>query len=267
PGVECEFEDGSVTNGNVCSLPYDEALQYLPLSGLSAFTSARVSYDDRDDSNFPTEGISAYGAFGVGFGNDMLHPDTLERTGYVYEQVTAGVRTYVKLADVAPEEISDPNHVFAVRLDVGHQFGGLYPASKRFLVGRTNDVAPQIRGYTREDLNLSRSYVTSSFEYRYDFDLTTVATQTVIALAFVDVGWASSVPGFPEYETPVFAGAGVGVQLNLGFGGVLLPAVRLDYAFSERHPSGRSEARRVGEACRRGGGRDHHQEGHLHAPG
>lgn len=238
PGVECEFEDGSVTNGNVCSLPYDEALQYLPLSGLSAFTSARVSYDDRDDSNFPTEGISAYGAFGVGFGNDMLHPDTLERTGYVYEQVTAGVRTYVKLADVAPEEISDPNHVFAVRLDVGHQFGGLYPASKRFLVGRTNDVAPQIRGYTREDLNLSRSYVTSSFEYRYDFDLTTVATQTVIALAFVDVGWASSVPGFPEYETPVFAGAGVGVQLNLGFGGVLLPAVRLDYAFSERHPTG-----------------------------
>src|SRR5690606_5753249 len=63
PGVECECADGSVTNGNVCSLPYDEALQYLPLSGLSAFTSARVSYDDRDDSNFPTEGISAYGAF------------------------------------------------------------------------------------------------------------------------------------------------------------------------------------------------------------
>ncbi len=238
PGVDCEIDAGSVTNGNVCSLPYDDALPYLPLSGLSAFTSARVTYDDRDDSNFPTRGYSAYGALGVGFGNDMLHPVTLDRTGYIYQQVTAGGRTYVALADVLPDQITDPNHVFAVRLDVGHQFGGLYPISKRFVVGRTNDLGPQIRGYTREDINLSRSYVTSSFEYRYDFNLSTVATETVIALAFVDVGWASSVPGYAEYSTPVFAGAGVGVQLNLGFGGVVLPAVRLDYAFSEKHPAG-----------------------------
>jgi len=28
------------------------------------------------------------------------------------------------------------------------------------------------------------------------------------------------------------------VQVNLGFGGVMLPALRFDYAFSERHPSG-----------------------------
>lgn len=238
PGVDCIIEDGSVTNGNICSLPYSEAEQYLPLSGLSAFTSARVTYDDRDNSNFPTEGISAYGALGVGFGNDMLHPDSLERTWYVYEQVTAGFRTYLQLSEALPDQVQDPNHVFAVRLDVGHQFGGLYPTSKRFLVGRTNDLGPQIRGYTREDINLSRTYATSSFEYRYDFNLSTFATQTVIALAFVDVGWASSVPGFADYSTPLFAGAGVGVQVNLGFGGVLLPAVRLDYAFSERHPSG-----------------------------
>ncbi len=52
------------------------------------------------------------------------------------------------------------------------------------------------------------------------------------------MGWGSSVPGFDEYHTPVFAGAGVGVQVNLGFGGVILPAVRMDYAFSERHPRG-----------------------------
>ncbi len=238
PSVECVISGGTVENGELCSLPMDAARQYLPVSGLSAFTSARVDYDDRDNANFPTEGVNAYGTAGIGFGNDMLHPDTGERTGYVYEQVTAGVRTYVRLADIAPEEISNENHVFAVRLDLGHQFGGMYPVSKRFLVGRTNDFGPQIRGYTTEDFNLSRTYVTSSFEYRYDFNLSTLATQTVIALAFVDVGWGSSVPGFDEYHTPVFAGAGVGVQVNLGFGGVILPAVRMDYAFSERHPRG-----------------------------
>ncbi|MCC6311954.1 MAG: hypothetical protein IT345_13705, partial [Trueperaceae bacterium] len=34
------------------------------------------------------------------------------------------------------------------------------------------------------------------------------------------------------------AGAGLGVQVNLGFAGIVLPAIRLDYAFSERHPAG-----------------------------
>jgi len=88
------------------------------------------------------------------------------------------------------------------------------------------------------DFNLSKSYVTSSLEYRYNFNLNTIATQTVIGVAFVDLGWASSVPNYPDYQTPVFAGAGIGVQINLGFGSVVLPAIRMDYAFSERHPTG-----------------------------
>lgn len=238
PRVDCEVEGGEVTNASNCFLPSSEAYQYLPTSGLAAFTNIRVNYDDRDDPDFPTQGIGAYGGFGVGFGNDFLHPVTGDKSFYMFEQVTAGGRTYVRLADIIPDEVSDENHVFAVRLDVGHQFGALYPTSKRFFVGRSNDVATQIRGYTREDFNLSRSYVTSSFEYRYDFQLSTFATQTVIGIVFADVGWASGVPGMPEYQTPVFAGAGVGVQVNLGFGGVLLPAVRLDYAFSERHRAG-----------------------------
>jgi outer membrane protein insertion porin family len=236
--VACEIEDGTVQNPRNCFIPESEAIQYLPTSGLSGFTSARVTYDDRDDPDFPTEGVAAYGSLGVGFGNDFLHPDTGDRVTYVYEQATLGVRTYFKLADVVPDQVQDENHVFGVRLDLGHQFGSLYPTSKRFFVGQSVDVATLIRGYTREDFGLSRSYVTSSFEYRYDFQLSTFATQTVIGIAFVDLGWASSVPQFPEYGTPLFASAGVGVQLNLGFGGVLLPAVRLDYAFSERHPTG-----------------------------
>lgn len=239
PGkVACEIENGEVTNGNACFVPDVFAITYLPTGGLSAFANARVTYDTRDSGDFPTEGLVGYGGIGVGFGNDFLDPVTLDRRTYVYEQVVSGVRTYVTLADVLPGEVTDDNHVFAVRLDVGHQFGGLYPESKRFFVGRTNDVATQIRGFTREDFNLSKSYVTSSFEYRYDFQLSTFATQTVIGIAFVDLGWVSNVPGFAQYQTPLFAGAGLGVQLNLGFGGVVLPAVRLDYAFSERHPSG-----------------------------
>ncbi len=234
----CRVEGDEVQNANECFLPFGQAVQYLPTSGLAGFTSARVSYDDRDSPDFPTEGVAAYGSLGVGFGNDFLHPDTGDRVTYAYQQVTAGGRTYFKLADVVPEQVQDDNHAFGVRLDVGHQFGGLYPASKRFFVGQSVDVATQIRGYTREDFGLSRTYATSSFEYRYDFELSTFATQTVIGVAFVDLGWVSSVPQFEEYRTPLFASAGVGVQINLGFGGVLLPAVRLDYAFSERHPTG-----------------------------
>ena len=236
--VDCIIEDGVITNTAACYLPSELAVTFLPTGGLSAFASTRVTYDDRDSSDFPTEGVAAYGGIGVGFGNDFLDPVTRERTTYVYEQVIAGGRTYLRMSDVMPDEIEDDNHIFAVRLDVGHQFGGSYPESKRFFVGRSNDVATQIRGFTREDFNLSKSYVTSSFEYRYDFQLSTFATQTVIGIAFVDLGWASHVPGFEQYQTPLFAGAGVGVQLNLGFGGVVLPAVRLDYAFSERHPAG-----------------------------
>ena len=236
--VDCIIENGEVTNASACYIPSELAVTFLPTGGLSAFASTRVTYDDRDSSDFPTRGVVGYGGLGVGFGNDFLDPVTSDRTTYVYEQVIAGARTYLRMSEVMPGEITDENHVFAVRLDVGHQFGGSYPESKRFFVGRSNDVATQIRGYTREDFNLSKSYVTSSFEYRYDFQLSTFATQTVIGIVFVDLGWASNVPGFPQYETPLFAGTGVGVQLNLGFGGVVLPAVRLDYAFSERHPAG-----------------------------
>lgn len=236
PIGECEIDGGEVKNPTNCSVPSELAVDYLPTSGLSAFVGARVTYDSRSDANFPADGLNAYGGAGVGFGNDFLVAG--ERAPYVYEQVVLGARGYVRLADLMPAEISDTGHVFAARLDVGHQFGGLYPESKRFTVGRTNDVATQIRGYTLDDFDLSRTYVTSSFEYRYDFGLSTVATQTVIGLAFVDVGWASGVPDFGEYATPVFAGAGLGVQVNLGFGGLVLPAIRLDYAFSERHPTG-----------------------------
>src|SRR5690606_31863587 len=159
----------------------------------------------------------------IGFGNDFIVDG--ERSGYTYQQLEVGGKTYLTLSELIPE-VEDDNHVFAVRLNAGHQFGGTYPVSKRFRVGRTPLEATQVRGYREGDFDLSRTYATSSLEYRYDFELSTFATQTVIAVAFVDAAWASSVPGFDEYGAPIFASAGLGLQVNLGFSGVALPALR-----------------------------------------
>lgn len=237
PSTECTFDDGGdVENGNRCALPGDEARQYLPQGGLSSFVSTSLAYDDRDNPEFPRAGIAANGLVGVGFGSDYRN-DAGEQQAYTYSQVEFGVKTYLALADLLPD-LGNRNHVVAFRLNGGHQFGGAYPVSRRFRVGKTPNEATAIRGYSLEDFGLSRTYLTGSVEYRYDFGLETVATQTIIGIVFLDVGYASAATGFPEYGAPLFAGAGAGVQVNLGFGGVALPALRFDYGFSERNPSG-----------------------------
>ena len=237
PDVDCvEADPNTLENGDVCSLPFEEAVKFLPLGGLSGFVSTRVTFDDRDNPEFPRRGVAATTRVGVGFGNDFQIEG--ERQAYVFQQVEFGVKTYVMLRDIAPEEIQDPNHVFAFKVNLGHQFGSDFPINRRFRVGRTNNEATLIRGYTLSDFNLSRTYLTGSAEYRYDFGLDTVATQTIIGIVFLDVGYASSNPDFPDYGAPLFAGAGIGLQVNLGFSGVLLPALRFDYGFSERNPRG-----------------------------
>lgn len=234
----CEFDDdGNVANPTRCALPPDVAIEFLPQGGLAAFGSATLTYDDRDSEAFPRTGIAASASFGVGWGNDQRDPETGGAAPYVYQQVQAGVKTYVALADVFAE-VADRNHVFAVRLNVGHQFGDGYPANRRFRVGRVPVEATEIRGYRDTDFDLTRSYLTSSVEYRYDFGFSTVATDTVIGIVFADLAYVSDVPGLGAGDLGVFASAGVGVQINLGFGGVSLPALRFDYGFSQRHPSG-----------------------------
>jgi outer membrane protein insertion porin family len=237
PSAACRLDaGGDVTNPDACSFPADEASEYAPVGGASGFVGGDLVYDGRDDPDYPRTGIGASVSLGTGFGNDFLRDG--DRAGYVYVPVEAGVKSYVTLTELTRGAVADDNHVFAARLDVGHQFGGAYPAAKRFRIGGSLDQATQVRGYDDGDFELSRTYATASFEYRYDFELSTVATQTVIAVAFADLAWVSGVPGFAEYETPLFAGAGLGLQLNLGFSGVALPALRFDYGFSERNPTG-----------------------------
>ncbi|MDF1522347.1 MAG: POTRA domain-containing protein [Trueperaceae bacterium] len=229
---------GDVTNADRCALPEAAALAYLPQGGLSAFASAALSYDDRDSAAFPREGLAATASVGFGWGNDQRDPATGGALPYTYQQVQAGVKTYVTLADAFPNEISDRNHVFAVRLNGGIQFGEDYPAGRRFRVGRVPVEATEIRGYTDTDFDLTRAYLTSSVEYRYDFGFSTVATETVVGIVFADVAYVADAPGFAPGDAPLFAGAGVGIQINLGFGGVSLPALRFDYGLSERNPTG-----------------------------
>lgn len=234
----CDIDaDGNVTNADRCALPEALSLEVLPQGGLSAFTSAALTYDDRDSAAFPRSGLAANLAVGFGWGNDQRDPVGGGALPYAYQQVQAGVKTYVALADVF-ESFEDRNHVFAVRLNGGTQFGQDYPANRRFRVGRVPVEATEIRGYGDADFDLTRSYLTSSVEYRYDFGLSTVATETVVGIVFADLAYVSDVPGFARGEAPLFGSAGFGLQVNLGFGGVSLPALRFDYGFSERNPGG-----------------------------
>ena len=234
----CDIEDGVVANPERCALPPDLAAEALPQSGLSAFVNSGLAYDDRDSVTFPRSGIAADLEVGFGWGNDIRDPVSDERRSYTYQQVEVGARTYLHPASLFPDVVRDPNHVFAVRLNLGHQFGAFYPTSRRFVVGRTLQDRTSIRGYDDTDFDPSRTYATGSLEYRYDFGLSTFATETVIGIVFADVGYASNVPGYPEYGAPIFAGVGVGVQVDLGFGGVALPPLRFDYGFSERNRGG-----------------------------
>ena len=228
-------------NGNIvdrdCSLSEEAAREFLPQSGLSSFISTSLVYDTRDNLVFPRSGWVVSGRGGLGFGSDFRNEETGEQQSYIYEQLEFGAKTYFRLEELAPE-LDDPNHVLAFRLNAGHQFGGAYPTSKLFVVGDTPNEGTQIRGYTRDDFDPSKTYLTGSAEYRYDFGVNTFATQTIIGVVFADFGYASSVPGFDDYNTALFLSAGLGVQLNLGFSGIGLPPVRLEYGFSERHASG-----------------------------
>ena len=221
-----------------CMLPTEEAAAFLPQSGSSTVINTTLVYDDRDSIEFPRQGLAALGRVGFGFGTDFRNPETGQQQSYSYQQFEVGLKTYVMLQTLFPD-LNDRNHVLAFKINAGHQFGGLYPTSRFFVVGDTPNEATQIRGFRREDFLPSRTYVTGSAEYRYDFGFDSFATETVIGIVWVDLGYASSVPGFPEYSAPLFGSAGIGVQLNLGFGGFNLPPIRLDYGFSERNPGGK----------------------------
>ena len=220
---------------STCTLPYEQAILYAPQSGFSSFLGSALTFDNRDNPEYPHEGYRASISGGVGFGNDFS-PGDVQR-GYTYEQLEVGASTYVT-------PFQNKSHVFAFRVNAGKQFGGIenYPASRLFIIGNTNNQATQIRGYGRDDLSPASSYVATTAEYRYDFGLSTAVTQTIVGIGFVDLGYippneAGLEPG--TLFAPLLPSIGVAVQLNIGFGGGLaLPPLRFDYGVSPRNPTG-----------------------------
>ena len=218
-----------------CSLPYELAAPYAPQSGFSSFLGSALTYDNRDNPEYPHDGYRASISGGVGFGNDFSPKDVQQ--GYTYEQLELGASTYV-----APFE--NKSHVFAFRVNAGKQFGGRdnYPGSRLFVIGDTNNQATQLRGYRREDIGPSDSYVTTTAEYRYDFGLSTAVTQTLVGIGFVDLGYVPA--GDVDltqgtFLAPLLPSIGVAVQINIGFGGGLaLPPLRFDYGISPKNPTG-----------------------------
>jgi outer membrane protein insertion porin family len=248
PSIPCVLvpaPDGGLQVSRPCTLPSEEAEQFLPQSGWSAFLGSNLIFDNRDNPDFPTAGNFATANLGFGFGNDFrvqtgTDPEgnpVFEQRGYSYIPFELGGRAYLPLQNLVPE-LDDPNHVFAFRVNLGHQFGGEYPVTRFFRIGETLSDATLVRGYRRQDFDPSRTYFTSSVEYRYDFGFSTVATETVIAVVFADVGWSSSVPGFEDYRTPLRASAGIGLQVNLGFTALGYFPLRFDYGFSQTNPRG-----------------------------
>ena len=132
---KCELDKDGKIKDSTCALEREEAVEFLPEGGLSSFIKSEINYDSRDNANFPKEGISANASVGVGFGNDYRNPDTDQKTAYVYHQVEFGVRTYLQLQDIIPA-VENPNHVFAFKVNGGHQFGSEYPTTRYLLCWR-----------------------------------------------------------------------------------------------------------------------------------
>lgn len=231
PARVCKVGAAAKENEN-CYLPEAAGLAYLPQSGFSSYVGSSLAFDNRDNPQFARAGYRVNLSGGVGFGNDYETPEGVQQ-GYTYEQLETGARTYLT-------PFKNRSHIFAFRIDAGHQFGAAYPDSRLFIVGNTNNEATQIRGYRTEDIDPSKTYLTGSAEYRYDFGLSTPVTQTIVGIGFIDAGYASSVSYDPEiFASPMLLSAGVAVQLNIGFGGGLaIPPLRFDYGFSPKHPTG-----------------------------
>ncbi len=200
-------------------VPESVARTYLPPPYANGLVAATLTYRDADDPAYPTTGRVA--SFHLGYG--LVFPTGSASQGFA--PLWAGYKTY---AAEDPEKRS----VFALRVTAGAILGAP-PESRYFTLGGSEPELATLRGYSPREFSGTR-LLSGSLEYRYDFRLSTAVTRTIIGIAFVDFGSVWNPGDDPEFH----AGWGLGVQLNLGYGAVQFPAIRLDYGFSALHPSG-----------------------------
>ncbi len=189
----------------------------VPYRSFSVGTSA--TYSTVEDPQFPRQGFTLTGSLAYGLNIPYGKPASQFVPAWI------NFKTYTVVDE-------DPRQVFALRASGGAVLGDP-PASRIFFLGGNQVEIGTLRGYKPMEFS-GRYFLGSSVEYRYDFNLQSVISQTVIGILFVDFGTAWNPGDDPDLK----AGFGAGVQLNLGYGSVLLPALRFDYGFSGIHPRG-----------------------------
>ena len=196
-----------------------EARALLPNNYANALIATTLTYSDVDDPLYPTRGM--VGQLHLGYG--MVFPEGEPAAGFA--PLWASYKTY---------EAQDPEGraVFALRV-AGGLILGAPPESRYFSMGGSEPELTMLRGYQPRSFSGTRLF-SSSLEYRYDFQFESVLTRTIIGIVFADLGSA----WMPGDEVRLHAGFGFGVQLNLGYGAVQFPAIRLDYGFSAENPRG-----------------------------
>ncbi len=205
----------------------DAARALLPQNGVVTRLSPALTYDSSNSSDFPTQGIRANLSPSYNFGS-------AGSTSLGWFRLEGGASTYFGFGKSLDKGFNQQTkqQVFAVRANAG-TLTGTYPSGSLFTIGGASIVsAYELRGVPSGTLKGS-SYLTGSAEYRYDFGVSNSVAQGLYGIAFVDAGTAFGSDGTQTSDY----GLGLGVQLNLGVGGALLPALRFDYGFSPSNQS------------------------------
>ncbi len=220
------YLEGLATN-ETSSYGDTAATALLPASGRTTSVGPGLVYDSTNSGDFPTKGVraklSANYSFGYS-GDQSLHWTTLE----------AGASTYYGFGRTLSSNGFNEHkqQVFAVRLNAGGLFG-VVPSSALFSVGgSTIPAAYELRGMETSTLK-GLKYLTSSAEYRYDFNVNNSVLLGVYGIGFVDAGavWKADNTMRTDYAL------GAGLELNLGLSGSPLAALRFDYGFSPSNNS------------------------------
>ena len=197
-----------------------EAVELLPDPYQSYVGGLSATYDTSKNRYFPTFGYVAGARVQYGW----QFPENSEALQFTPLSLT--YKTYVALD-------SNRRHILALRGAAGTILGDP-PNSRLFFLGGSEPEISTLRGYRIREFSGS-DLVGGSAEYRYDFRLSSEPGKTnVYGILFYDVGsvWDS------DQDPTVRSGYGLGVQLDLGLGSILLPAIRFDYGFSEERPEG-----------------------------
>lgn len=215
-----------VKSGETVVDGFDEAaaLALVPKAGFTTLLTGNLNYDSVNYADFPTGGLRGNASAGYGFGYEGSN-------ALGWTQLEAGGRAYFGFGQTL--ENGNQQQAIAFRVNAGSIIGEA-PTSRLFRVGgASSNEALTLRGYDSNAF-IGKTFVTSSAEYRYNFNLNASIAQGLYGIAFVDAGTAFN----DGSSFGLNVGYGLGVQLNLGLGAFGFP-LRFDYGFSPQNPGGK----------------------------